>query len=436
MKEKKWICAVMAVLLSVSALLGCQKEETTLQLKEEAAEKTVLTFFLPIDYKSYTESIYKDVIAGYNLQSDTVEIRVDGISTADGFNEALLQRLEGGGTGADLFIVNADSVKELNNKEFFYDLSELSAYDMLNETAKEQSVVDGTVYTIPLQMTAYGLYVNVGLLEQHGLKPPENLDEFLHCCAVLKENGITPLSINRGYAMTCLAMSKGLYPLYQSEQRDQIITELNHGNIRISDYMLDGFAFFTELVQKGYYGDEITMQGVDNIKAGTTDLDDFIAGRTAFAVFTINMVSTIAQAAPEMEFIQQGFPVLPDGTVSMPAIADRLCVNAKGPHVEEALKAVEYMTATMAEKLNVSEDDVLSAIQNEHSPVIDEHFARLYEDTLRPGQIPIEDMSLRFTYWDNVRELCLQIVGGMTPEEAAEAYDRIQEEQIRAYESN
>lgn len=430
---KKWSCAALSILLAAVMLSGCTDEKSELQIKEEKPEKTIITLFLPLDGNSYSVGIYKDVIADYNRMSDTIEIRVDGLSTGDGYNEALLQRLENGGEGADLFIVNADSVKQLNAKGYFYDLSGLSAYNLLNETAKEQARIDGTVYTIPLQMTAYGLYVNVGLLRQYGLEAPRNLNEFLHCCEVLKADGITPLSLNRWYALTCMAMSRGLSPLYQSEDKENLLAGLNDGSVNISSYMLDGFRFFKELTEKGYYGEGITAEEADAIKAGTSDMDNFVSGKTAFAVFTTSSVDQISRTAPDMEFIQQGFPVLPDGTVSMPTLAARLCVNAKGAHIEEALDAVEYLTATRAEEFIAEGSGFLPSIQYEKESSIDKRTVPIYQDAVSPGQVPIEDMSLRFTYWDTTRELCIKIIGGMSAEDAAKEYDRIQKEQINSY---
>lgn len=430
---KKWSCAALSILLAAVMLSGCTDEKSELQIKEEKPEKTIITLFLPLDGNSYSVGIYKDVIADYNRMSDTIEIRVDGLSTGDGYNQALLQRLENGGEGADLFIVNADSVKQLNAKGYFYDLSGLSAYNLLNETAKEQARIDGTVYTIPLQMTAYGLYVNVGLLRQYGLEAPRNLNEFLHCCEVLKADGITPLSLNRWYALTCMAMSRGLSPLYQSEDKENLLAGLNDGSVNISSYMLDGFRFFKELTEKGYYGEGITAEEADAIKAGTSDMDNFVSGKTAFAVFTTSSVDQISRTAPDMEFIQQGFPVLPDGTVSMPTLAARLCVNAKGAHIEEALDAVEYLTATRAEEFIAEGSGFLPSIQYEKESSIDKRTVPIYQDAVSPGQVPIEDMSLRFTYWDTTRELCIKIIGGMSAEDAAKEYDRIQKEQINSY---
>ena len=56
-----------------------------------------------------------------------------------------------------------------------------------------------------------------------------------------------------------------------------------------------------------------------------------------------------------------------------------------------------------------------------------------YETFIQGGQVPIEDMQLRFTYWDNVRALSIRMFDGYTAREAAEEYDRIQMEQIVQY---
>lgn len=435
--KKKWFSAALSIIVFTISLYGCQSDKNSLQIKESPAEKTVLTLFMPFDGKgSISSNIYKNVIADYNLKNDDVEIRVDSISTADGFNQALLQRLETGGDGADIFIVNADVVKQINAGGYFYDLSGLSAYQLLSRSAMEQSTVDGRVYTIPLQMTAYGLFVNTGLLSQYGLAPPQNLEEFQRCCKILKENGVRPLSLNRGFSMTCMAMSRGLYPIYQSRNRDDIIFGLNNGSINISEYMLEGFRFFDELVDNGYYGDGITAEYTVSIPANTTDLEDFLSEKTAFAVFTTGTAPIISKMAPDLEFIHQGFPVLPDGCVSMPAIAARICVNAKGEHVQEALAAVEYLTSVRAEEFITENSGIISPIQSGNAPSVDSRIGPIYQTVLSPGQIPIEDMSLYFTYWDTTRDLCLKIVGGMSPEDAAKEYDRIQIEQIEAYSSN
>lgn len=428
-------CALLlgtALCLGLFSGCGRGQDPNALQVQPEKADRTVLTLYMPIDGNTGSTGAYKDIIADFNACHQDLELRVDGISTADGFNQALEQRLEAGGEGADLFIVNADRVKGLQAEGYFQDLSGLPAYEMLSDAARDQATVDGLAYAIPLEMTAYGLYVNVGLLREHGLEPPRDREAFLRCCRVLKDGGVTPIGINRWYAMTAPAMAGGLAPLYQSPDRADLIQGLNDGSVKISAYMLDGFRFFEELVRQGYYGDGLTPEAVDKIKAGSVELDAFTAGQVAFLVLPMGNEKLIESAAPGLELIEQGIPALDGGSVSLPSTAARLCVNAKGAHLEAAMEAAEYLTSSKAEEFLAGASKYVPAIQGAEPPEIDPRAQALYELAVSPGQVPIEDMSLDFDYWGTIRELCLKIVGGMSAEEAAREYDRIQMEWIGA----
>lgn len=431
--KKTRACVLLIVFLAGMLLSGCTQADdpNDLRLVSEGQGKIVINFMTSIEPTQISSSgIYRDLIADYNSQSDYIEIRVSGLSTADGYNEALENRLNNG-NDVDLFEVNAATVKRLDGKGYFYDLSEQPVFKELNDSARQQAIVNGTAYCLPTSMTAYGIYVNVGLLREYGLEPPQNAEEFLNCCQVLKQNGVNPIGINRWYAMTVFAMARGLYPIYQAENRDEILEGLNDGSIKISEYMLEGFRFFKELVDKGYFGDNLTAEGVDATKAGTTDWEGFINGRTAFVVFPAEKEGDIEECAPDMDFIMQGIPALPDDTVSLPAINTRICVNAKGENVAEALEVLEYLTTKKRDELNSGASGVIPVFKQEESTASPKLQA-LYEDACSPGQIPIEDMSLCFDYWGTTRLLCLEIIGGATAEEAAAEYDRVQLEAVAA----
>lgn len=168
------------------------------------------------------------LIDQFNATHDGIQIQVEGISVKDGYDDILEKRLASG-KGDDIFTVNADKVKDFVSKGYLYDLSGLPAYDRLFISAKSQSTVEGVVYTIPLTMSVYGMYVNTKLLEQYGLSAPEDYDSWIHCCEVLKENGVTPVAINRWCGMTVPVMAKGLYRIYQSEDYENIVKGLNDG---------------------------------------------------------------------------------------------------------------------------------------------------------------------------------------------------------------
>lgn len=435
MRTKRLSLMILCAMTAAAALAGChakaEAEKQDVQI-EAQKEKVKLTFFSSEGSNEWLNT-YKKILLEYNQVHTDVEVGYDGISVADGYNEYLLERLDSG-QGDDVFEVNADMVKTLHSRGYFYDLSGIPAFSMLNDAAKAQSMIGGVAYAVPLNMTAYGMCVNTDLLAQFGLKPPENYDEWMHCCKVLKENGVTPFSLNRWYALTVPVMARGLYPIYQSEEKEEIIKGLNSGEVKIGDYMLPGFEMFEEFIKNGYYGDVPDGAAANAIKAGTSDFQDFAEGKTAFLFWAATTKGPIAQLNPDMDYILQGIPALPDGTVSLPSVASRICVNADGAHIDEAVEFVTYITSEKVKRILNGGEVALPTLKDADFKLPNEKMRKLYETAMLPGQIPIEDMELNFTYWDTTRELCIAMFDGMTAKEAAEEYNRIQMEQIRTLE--
>ena len=348
--------------------------------------------------------------------------------------EALLQAALDAGAGDDVFVVNADSVKPLYAKGYFYDLSGLPVYQELNDAAKAQSTIGDIAYCIPADMTAYGLFVNLDILAQYGLKAPENLEEFLNCCRVIQRHGGTPICLNRWFALTVPTMANGLYQVYGAENRQKLLLGLNNGELKVGDTMLEGFRVFQEFVQNGWYGDGLDGAAVDTVKAGDQDYPAFAAGERAFLFASLGSVTRFERESAGFDFQVQGVPV-PGGTVTLPAVSSRLCVNADSPHLEQALAFVTYLTSGTYSGTAANGSGYLPIYDTPDFTLRSEKIRPAYKTFLTGGQIPIEDMQLSFTYWDTVRELCIRMFDGMTPEEAAAEYNRIQAEQIAAYRS-
>lgn len=274
------LCAAVAM----QGLCGCTTRGE--MCVEQETDPIVLSFFMPMgEQKNEGSNVFLKLIDQYNASHDDVQIQVEGLSIKDGYNEVLEKRLASG-QGDDLFAINADSVKSFAASGYLCDLADLPACSRLYPAAREQAEIDGLVYTIPLTMAAYGMYVNTDLLEKYGLAPPEDYPSWMHCCQVLKENGVTPFAVNRWYAMTVPVMARGLYKLYQSDRYGELAEGLNDGSIPIGDYMLEGFQMFETFLEQEYYGDDLTREGVDSIPACTTDLQAFQEQTVAFAFFS------------------------------------------------------------------------------------------------------------------------------------------------------
>ncbi len=440
MSRKRRLVALSVVISLCSALLsGCtnqlsgERNQVILADEEAAVQEKILRFFAPMDTPNNDGSYYRELIDQYNGENSGTRVVYEGISTADGFNKYLAQRLDTG-QGDDIFIVNADMVKPLYHKGYFYDLSGLPAFQRMNESTREQAVIGDIAYCLPVSMTAYCLFVNLDVLDRYGLQPPKDLEEFRVCCRTLKEAGKTPISLNRGYALTVPAMAAGLYQVYSADNVEEIRQGLNSGDIHISDYMLEGFQSVEEFIREGWYGDGLDMATVNAMKAGDQDIRDFIDGKTAFYFGHLNAISMVEKMNSTLNYVVQGVPI-PGGTVTLPAALTRLCVNANSEYLEETIDFINYITTEKYEEVSSSGNGLLPIYSDAEYALNSERMRPAYETFITGGQIPIEDMQLQFTYWDTIRELGIAMFDGFTAEEAAAAYDLRQAEQIALYQN-
>lgn len=422
------VCAIAA------SLFGCQTQtpDVGVQLNDKPVDKVTLSFFSPVETSWENGSSFRDSTLLYSQAHSDVQIAFEGVSTADGYDQFLLERLDTG-SAVDIFIVNAESVKSIAQKGQFYDLSGLESFDLLTRSAQEQATVNGIAYTIPLEMAVYVMNVNVSLLERNGLEVPQNYADFMACCRTLKAQGVTPIALNRWWAMAVPVMARGLAPLYQAENRAQLIDELNRGEAKIGDYMLEGFAMFEQFLNEGCYGEELTAEQVDAIKANTQDAEDFESGRVAFRFVPIsNLEPTTLENGDKCVFA--GIPMLAQGVITLPSIATRLCINANSPNLETTVSFADFLVTQRIDAISRQTATHLSPFHASTEVKADCPWARSVLGLLEAdGQIPLEDMNLHFSYWDNTRALCLAMVDGMSAQEAAQEFNRIQQEELQAY---
>lgn len=434
--SRRLIAFCIAVLLCAVILGGCGSDnlgngQVIIVENRAGRNEKVLTFFAPIDGKSSGAVAYRKFIDEYNSSHKGVHVVFEGIATADGFNEYLEERLDAG-RGDDVFIVNEDSVKSLYSKGYFCDLSGLAGVQMLNKAAKDQAEIGDIAYCIPVNMSAYALFVNLDVLKQYALEAPKNLDEFISCCMSIKKQGGTPISISRWHATAIPAIANGFDKIYSSDAPPRLIAGLNSGEQQISAYMLEGFEVFEQFVREGWYGDSLTGAAVDALKAGQRDIPDFAANKTAFYFGPLEYMQWVEDLNPALNYQVQGVPTA-EGLVSLVTAESRLCVNANSKNKQEALNFIAYLTQRIYQDSLTNGDALLPVYDSLEYNLKNEHMRPLYETYAEGVRIPIEDAQLKITYWNTVRELCLKIFDGMTAGEAAAEYDRIQLEQIKIY---
>ena len=91
------------------------------------------------------------------------------------------------------------------DQNLFQDVSDVWADAGLNDSmasTKGSLTVDGKQYGVPWGYYQWGVYYRKDLFDNLGLNVPRDWEEFKWVCAMLKKNGITPITIGTKYLWT------------------------------------------------------------------------------------------------------------------------------------------------------------------------------------------------------------------------------------------
>lgn len=346
-------------------------------------------------------------------------------TTGLSYRELLSKRMQSS-LPDDLYIINAEDVIEYERLGYWMDLSNLNFVDNLSEAALRQSTYHGKVFSLPLDFTGFGFLWNLDMLQKYGLEIPANLAEFMHVCETLKAAGITPYGANKGYALTIVAMGRGLSQLYLRTDVEEQIEALNQGEVSISTYVKDGYLLLSEMMKKGYFDPQ---QALDT--APESELDAFLAGEYAFISSGLGMIAKIPEDAP-FAYEITGLPLLEDGYTSIYGADSRLCVNPNSKQLDVALKFIEMVGVPEALDKNAELNQTLSTARNSNLQTITTK-QPLAQQLLKPGQVPNQDFSLHFNTWESIRNVAREICKGMRVEDALKMLDELQNKERRMY---
>lgn len=426
---KKTFCLLMAGFLVLLSISACGDKVPAVEVIETTdSQPEYLSFF---SVKSLSG---KDVIKYWNdlfteMYSKQVYINFEGADyyAEEGlsYRELLEKRLESSAPD-DLYIINAEDVLEFGQKNYWMDLSDMDFINNLSEAALYQSTYNGKVFSLPLSMTGFGFAWNLNMLEKYELSVPQNLDEFLEVCEVLREHGILPYGANRGYALTVPAMCAGLSDVYKSEDTEEIIASLNSGKIPISEYMQDGFELLDMMIKKGYMNPEQALTATPLVE----DVEMFLAQECGFICIALGEVDEFTEKSFRIEIT--GVPVLEEGSTAVFGANKRLCVNPESRHMDTVLEFMEMVGTKEALAESAKIDIGISSAEDggTSSGKESEKLAQLLQ---QKGQIPNQDFSLHFNTWENIRDIGREICGGADVQAACDMLDKKQQEELIKY---
>lgn len=425
--KKHWMLLAAAVFMFV--LTACGSNESGIQVLDSPdAKPEYLSFFSSTSMSGsdvtkywidlFTETYNKQVYINFDEAAYYAD---EGLS----YRELLVKRMKSSAPD-DLYIINAEDVLEFEKEGYWLDLSGMDFVNNLSDAALYQSTYNGKVFSVPLSFTGFGFLWNVDLLERYELSIPQNLTEFLTVCETLKSNGVLPYGANKGFALTVPAMCIGFSELYKSTDRDEKIAALNSGEKVVSDYLREGFAFLSMMMEKGY----MEPQQALNATPRNEDLELFLAGECAFICTGLGDLSNMKERQFQIELT--GLPVLADGCVSVYGADTRLCVNPNSRHLETTLEFVEMVGSPEALEKSAQLNSVISSSKCD-DVIQSKEVEKLVSLLKQAGQIPNQDFSLHFNTWESIRDIARELCGGVSVEQACVMLDERQQADLAIY---
>lgn len=203
MKRRKRLALGLALLMLLASLAGCRgaDDSGTSEATSTSASSSSETVESSDEDRSLTLLIDTDAtLAGFDavaaLAEEKLGITVE-IDTRPGGNDGdnVVKTRLASGDMADLCVYNSGALlAALNPGEYFLDLSGEDWADTLDDTYADTVTIDGALYGIPYSSSQAGAVIySKTMYEEHGLSVPNNWEEFIANCQVLKDAGETAI---------------------------------------------------------------------------------------------------------------------------------------------------------------------------------------------------------------------------------------------------
>ncbi|MGG4035255.1 extracellular solute-binding protein [Paenibacillus cisolokensis] len=294
--------------------------------------------------------------------------------------------------------------------------------------------VDGKVYGLPIGGNAEGIFYNTDIFQQSGLNPPTTWDDLIKAADTLKENGITPFAVgSKGAWVPNMTINTFIGRLAGPETITGFTTGAAKWN---SPDVVAAYTLYKEWVDKGYF-----TKGELGKEYGDM-LNDFVAGKAGMmfdgswrsSAFKNDAVG--AAVAGKVAFVS--LPPLPNGK------GDQTSVNANygegygfsADLNDNELKAVKAFIKNMysdeMQLRGLLEDGVLPSMKLSEASV-----AQVSDPLVKQVLDVLNGAGATFPHFDSVvqskvyteTETQLQklIAGNVTPQEAADAIQKVQD---------
>jgi len=263
MKKKK----IMALLVSASMILSltaCGAENTAKDTPNTSSQDEDVTITVSSRYGADVpdEEYYRQKVEEFNNLDNGITVVMDNIPTETDYLDKLRTSFANGDT-PNVFIEYGGSrtldyleSDALVNMEPYFDEDQdwyNSFYESMFGELKYEDY-DG-IWGVPFKSYTVALYYNKEIFEEQGLTPPESFDDLMNVCKELKDAGIKPFQVGEKDVWRLGHFHNNL--VLKSLGTEAVAKLADRSLSYDSPEMLETYQIISDMVDKGYFGDDI-----------------------------------------------------------------------------------------------------------------------------------------------------------------------------------
>lgn len=202
--RKRWLAAGLAVATALGSMTACSKSSDTqeaatgaseAQKGGEAAENSASSAgSVEIEFLSQKREdvdLFDEILADFMAKNPGIRISQTTTTGSVSFSSRVASN-----DVPELGNVYASTAYRTMAEEGLF--MDLSGQDFLGRIPEEYldlfTLEDGRVFAVPVNVNAFGLYVNMDIYEEQGLELPKTYEELIANCEKLRAAGITPFA--------------------------------------------------------------------------------------------------------------------------------------------------------------------------------------------------------------------------------------------------
>ncbi|SFM15514.1 ABC transporter substrate-binding protein [Salibacterium qingdaonense] len=391
--------------------------------EDSSAENQDTTEISFIHWRGEDEEVFDDIIGQFEEENPGISVQMNTYPSEQ-YQSNAQQMLRDGSTGDVFTSFPGTQFETINNAGFFTDLSDEEFVNNFAETSLEVGQSEGSQLAVPYQMVFNMPVYNKGMFEELGIEVPTSWSEYQAMAETLKENDITPIAfpgadIGPNQMMNSMMMNNA--------KNEDIFAQLESGEETLTnDWWINTLEDFQHFNENGYLQEDALGTNQDSAMQMVADEEAAMLATGSYHMASLKELNSD---------LELGF--LPPITVSEEEVEYEgihtatfmLAVNKNSEKKEEAKAFIEFL----------SQPDIASQYANETGQHLTVNDVDYESESLQNTSHWIDEKDTRFQPRYLIKEAAVEdavlgsienVLGGTSPEEAADEAQQVVEENI------